>query len=102
MRLIPKALSLPSPGTMQKANQIHRECEERFRFLVESVQDYAIFMLDPSGHVASWNLEAERTEDYTTDEILGKYFFVFYRPEDIQNGKPARDLTTAKEQGRLD
>jgi PAS domain-containing protein len=52
--------------------------EERFRMLVESVRDYAIFMLDPNGHVASWNAGAQRIKGYVAPEIIGRHFSVFY------------------------
>ena len=58
-----------------------RRSEERFRLLVEAVEDYAIFMLDPDGHVASWNSGAQRSKGYTADEIIGQHFRVFYPPE---------------------
>src|SRR5256885_551649 len=62
--------------------------EEMFRLLVESVKDYAIFMLDPTGHIASWNLGAERIKQYRADEIIGKHFSIFYTPEDLAGKKP--------------
>src|SRR5689334_19143557 len=58
-----------------------RESEERFRLLVNSVKDYAIFMLDPTGHVATWNEGAQRIKGYSADEIIGKHFSIFYPPE---------------------
>jgi PAS domain S-box-containing protein len=79
-----------------------RQSEEMFRLLVESVKDYAIFMLDPTGHVMTWNLGAERTKGYTPDEILGKHFSVFYSQSDIESGKPARNLEEAMRNGRVE
>lgn len=73
-----------------------------FRLLVESVIDYAIFMLDPSGHVVSWNTGAQRIKGYTADEIIGQHFSVFYPPEDIVTGKPDRELELAVADGRLE
>ena len=58
-----------------------RQSEERFRLLVESVRDYAIFMLDPGGHVLTWNAGAERFKGYRADEIIGQHFSRFYPPE---------------------
>jgi PAS domain S-box-containing protein len=72
-----------------------RETEERFRLLVASVKDYAIFMLDPEGHIVSWNLGAERIEGYSAEEVLGKHFSIFYTEEDRRRGKPERILHTA-------
>jgi PAS domain S-box-containing protein len=78
------------------------QSEERFRLLVESVRDYAIFMLDPTGHVTSWNLGAERIKGYKADEILGKHFSVFYPPEDIVAGTTDRVLEIAARVGRFE
>jgi PAS domain S-box-containing protein len=82
-----------------QAQAARRESEEYFRLLVESVQDYAIFMLDPAGYVMTWNLGAERIKGYTADEITGQHFSQFYLPEHQQSGKPAAELVTAKATG---
>lgn len=79
-----------------------RSSDERFRLLVESVRDYAIFMLDPAGHVTSWNRGAERIKGYRAGEIIGRHFSVFYRPEDVAAGEPVRGLTTAEQEGRFE
>jgi PAS domain S-box-containing protein len=79
-----------------------RESEERVRLMVEGVTDYAIFMLDPDGHVASWNRGAERIEGYQANEIMGKHFSVFYPPEDIASGKTDRELKVAAAQGQYE
>ena len=63
--------------------EILRHSEERFRLLVEGVRDYAIFLLDPDGRVASWNAGAERMKGYAADEIMGEHFSRFYPPEKI-------------------
>jgi PAS domain S-box-containing protein len=76
-----------------------RQSEERFRILVESVQDYAIFMLDPTGHVISWNLGAKRLKGYDESEIVGRHFSAFYRIEDIAEGRPIRLLNEALTHG---
>jgi len=78
------------------------ESEERFRLLVESVADYAIFMLDPNGRVATWNLGAERIKGYKAAEIIGKHFSVFYPPEDVAAGKTERELEIATRTGRFE
>jgi PAS domain S-box-containing protein len=78
------------------------ESEERFRLLVEAVQDYAIFMLDPEGRVSSWNAGAERIKGYTESEILGKHFSCFYPEQDIRAGKPERELEIARREGRVE
>jgi PAS domain S-box-containing protein len=79
-----------------------RESEERFRLLVQSVQDYGIFMLDTEGRISSWNTGAERIKGYTAEEIIGKHFSVFYPAEDVAAGKPTWELEVAVEQGRLE
>ena len=84
------------------ANTQLRSSEERFRLLVESVRDYAIFMLDPSGHITSWNQGAERIKGYRADEIIGRHFSAFYRPEDVAAGVPARGLAVAQQEGRFE
>jgi PAS domain-containing protein len=76
-----------------------RESERSFRQLVEVVEDYAIFMLDPSGHIASWNLGAQRIKGYTAAEILGQHFSRLYRSEDVARGLPQHALKTAAEKG---
>jgi PAS domain S-box-containing protein len=79
------------------AEQILRNSEERFRLLVEGVREYAIFQLDPMGHVVSWNAGAERLKGYTTDEIIGKHFSLFYPQEDQMNDKPQGLLAKARQ-----
>jgi PAS domain S-box-containing protein len=79
-----------------------RQSEERFRLLVEAVQDYAIFMLDPAGHIVSWNNGAQRLKGYLGAEIIGKHFSCFYPAEDLQNGKPEMELKVAARDGRLE
>ena len=72
------------------------------RLLIESVVDYALFVLDVAGHVLSWNVGAERLKGYVADEIIGKHFSVFYTPEDIRADKPARELRVAAQDGRVE
>jgi PAS domain S-box-containing protein len=76
-----------------------RESEERFRLLVNSVVDYAIFSLDPIGRIVTWNAGAERIMGYHTDEILGRPISVFYTEDDVMRGEPARVLRIARTQG---
>ncbi len=75
---------------------------EQFRLLVASVRDYAIFMLDPEGRIATWNLGAERIKGYAAGEIIGRHFSVFYPPADIAAGKPAWELREAERLGRFE
>ena len=79
-----------------------RQSEERFRLLLEGVQDYAIFMLDPSGNVASWNAGAERLKGYTASDIVGRHFSIFYPPEALARNWPAFELQEAMKQGRFE
>src|SRR6266702_3799620 len=79
-----------------------RQSEERFRLLVDNVKDYAIFMLDPQGHVVSWNAGAARIKGYTRDEIVGRHFSVFAAPEKTAAGKPAHELAIARQLGRVE
>ena len=79
-----------------------REQERRFRLLVQGVTDYAIYMLDPQGHVENWNAGAQRAKGYSAEEIVGQHFSVFYTPEDRQSGLPARGLETARREGRFE
>lgn len=84
----------------KRASEALRESEERFRLLVVGVRDYAVFMLDPAGCVASWNQGAERIKGYQANEILGRHFSCFYVPEDVASGKPERELQTAIDEDR--
>lgn len=79
-----------------------RQTEERFRHLVEAAQDYAIFMLDATGRVTSWNSGAERIKGYKASEIIGQHFSCFYPAEDLQADKPRHELETAASEGRLE
>lgn len=79
-----------------------RASEERFRLLVDSVRDYAIFMLDPEGIVESWNVGATAIMGWQPDEIIGRHFRAFFSPEDQQAGKPEQELLAAREHGRVE
>ena len=74
----------------------------RADLLIQSVTDYAIYMLDPAGIVSSWNAGAERLKGYTLEEIVGQHFSRFYPPEDVAEGVPGRVLETALTQGRFE
>jgi PAS domain S-box-containing protein len=74
----------------------------RFQILVEAVKDYAIYLLDPQGFVASWNSGAERIKGYAADEIIGQHFSQFYTPEDRAAGLPQRVLDTAFQEGKFE
>ena len=81
------------------AEEALRESEERFRLIIEGVKDYAIFMLDPTGHVSTWNEGARRLKGYTADEIIGQHFSVFYPDEANAIGHPQHELEIAKAKG---
>jgi PAS domain S-box-containing protein len=123
VRVTPAALALRSPqelgrevlarkeaeGALERANaELRRQVEalrasdERFRLLVDGTADYAIFMLDPFGRVASWNAGAERIKGYRAEEIVGQHFARFYPPEDVAAGRPERQLRRAAAEGRYE
>jgi PAS domain S-box-containing protein len=78
------------------------DTEESFRLLVESVKDYAIFMLDPTGIIQTWNPGAERLKGYAAKEIIGQHFSIFYTPADRSAGKPEKGLRRALNEGRFE
>ncbi len=82
------------------AERTLQESEERYRLLVQGVQECAIFQLDPTGHVVSWNAGAERLKGYTAEEIIGKHFSIFYPSEDQLDEKPQHILARATQQGQ--
>jgi len=86
----------------KRADEALHESQERFRLLLDGVKDYAIYMLDPGGHVVSWNEGAARLKGYRSEEILGKHFSCFYVPEDRESGKPARELQESLAKGRFE
>ena len=79
-----------------------RESERRFRYLVEGVTDYAIYMLDPQGIVVNWNTGAQKIKGYTPDEIVGHHFSQFYTEKDRASGEPEKGLRAARETGRFE
>jgi PAS domain S-box-containing protein len=86
----------------KRADEVLREAAEQLRLLLDGVKDYAIFMLDPSGNVATWNQGAARIKGYKADEIVGHHFRCFYPPEDVQNGTPEHELEKAIAEGRYE
>ena len=85
-----------------QAEQQRRQAEARFRVLAESVEDYAIFLLDPTGTVTSWSKGAERVKGYSEAEALGAACSIFYPPEDVAAGEPERELAIADREGRFE
>ncbi|RQS12362.1 response regulator [Burkholderia sp. Bp9002] len=80
----------------------HQYAEFRFRTVVESITDYAVFMLDREGHVVTWNAGAEHIKGYRADEIIGRHFSCFYPPDAIAAGRPSRALAEAAAHGRFE
>ena len=87
---------------LRQANEALRQSEERFRLMVEAVRDYAIFLLDPEGHVATWNVGAERLKGYKAEDIIGKHFSIFYPEEARKRDHPGYELRRAKAEGRYE
>jgi PAS domain S-box-containing protein len=85
-----------------EANRALAESEQRFRLMIKSVTDYAIYMLDPQGNIITWNEGAERNKGYTQEEALGRNFSMFFTPEALEAGLPAQELASAAEHGRYE
>src|SRR5262249_37559661 len=89
--------------TERKATEVQlQRSQDQFRRLVQGVTDYSLYMLDPTGKVASWNAGAQRIKGYAPEEIIGQHFSRFYTEEDRQNGEPERALATARREGRFE
>jgi PAS domain S-box-containing protein len=86
----------------KRAEESLRQSEQQFRLLVQGVTDYAIYMLDPNGQVASWNAGAERIKGYRPDQIIGEHFSRFYTEEDRRAGIPQKALEIAAREGRFE
>ena len=89
-------------ATLAEANAAIEESEDRFLRLVKGVKDYALYTLDTSGYIASWNSGAELIEGYKAEEILGKHLSIFYQPGDSEAGHPQRNLDAATLTGRAE
>src|SRR5436305_9673405 len=83
------------------AQSASQQTEEQFHVLVDSVEDYAIYMLDPKGNVVTWNVGAQKMKQYTAEEIIGKNFACFYTAEDVAAEKPQRNLRVAARTGHI-
>src|ERR1700676_501350 len=98
----------PTPGDSQTVPSLRDGVmwlgspEERFQILVDAVEDYAIFMLDSGGCVASWNAGAQKIKGYAAHEIIGCHFSKFYPPDDVAAGKPDQELVIAAKAGRVE
>lgn len=97
-----KSLPVEGPRSVHESKQALMRSEERFRWLVDAVQDYAIFMLDTEGHITSWNTGAARIKGWGVSEIIGKHFSLFYPEADLQKDKPRRHLEIAARDGRVE
>jgi PAS domain S-box-containing protein len=86
----------------RQAEEALRQSEEVFRLLVASVKDYAIFLLDPGGHITTWNAGAQRIKGYAPEEIIGRHFSAFYPESDIRDQKPQRELEIAMQYGSVE
>jgi PAS domain S-box-containing protein len=93
---------VPESSYADEAHGPDRSAEEHLRLLVESVREYALFVLDREGHVITWNPGAERIKGYRADEIIGRHFSVFYPEEEASSGKPDAELTAAAERGSFE
>jgi PAS domain S-box-containing protein len=80
---------------------VMRREQERFRLFVDAVEDYAIYVLDPEGHVASWNRGAQRIKGYAASEIIGQHFSAFFTEQDRIDGKPLQELQIAERDGQF-
>jgi PAS domain S-box-containing protein len=89
-----------SSGLAAPAHPGGSDTEVQYDLLVNAVQDYAIFMLDAEGHVASWNPGAERIKGWRAEEIIGRHFSTFYLPDEVKSRKPQRELEIVREHGR--
>jgi PAS domain S-box-containing protein len=96
------ASSEPAPIARTRLAETIEHNGRIYQLMVEAVRDYAIFMLDPNGYVASWNTGAERIKGYKAREIIGQHFSVFYRQSDIARSHPQRELEIAVRDGRFE
>lgn len=99
----PAVVSFIRDATEQRAAQDKlREYDQRLRTILDSIQDYGIYLLDTDGHIMTWNPGAQRIKGYSADEVLGAHFSRFFIEEDIDRGHPAELLRLASEQGRVE
>src|SRR3954469_23175506 len=91
----------PSMSEQPARRQTQAGGDDRFRLLVESIEDYAIFMLDPLGHITRWNAGAQRLKGYSASEIIGQHFSRFYTEEDKAAALPETELVEATAHGRV-
>ena len=87
-------------GENRSSSALHQTAEQ-FHILVDSVEEYAIYLLDSSGNVVTWNTGAQKIKGYTAEEIIGKNFACFYTAEDVAGDKPQRNLREASQRGHI-
>src|SRR5215831_19336883 len=92
--------SQPMPKDWSSSSAI-QDTTEQFHILVDSVEEYAIYMLDPTGNIITWNTGAEKIKGYSAEEIIGKHFTCFYTADDVAAGKPQRNLREAARRGYI-
>lgn len=85
----------------RSTHSVSQQTEEQFHVLVDNVEEYAIYMLDPKGNIVTWNLGAQKIKQYTAEEIIGKNFACFYTAEDVAAEKPQRNLRDAASKGHI-
>ncbi len=100
--LLPKVLAYPTLAQFNRVGQALTDTERQLRILVDGVTDYAIFMLDTTGHVANWNTGAQRIMGYRPDEIIGRHFSLFYTGEAQRDGVPDQALAMAAKTGKYE
>jgi len=98
--LVPKTLDLKGSEEFENVSKKLRESERHFHLLISGIKDYAIYLLDPQGTIMTWNEGAERINGYRADEIIGKNFACFFRPQDREKNRPQLELEMAKKNGR--
>jgi PAS domain S-box-containing protein len=94
------APSGPIDDELQDAREALLESDERHQTLLDAIEDYAIFAMDPNGKIVSWNAGAQRNQGYSAAQIIGRNFSCFFSPDDIQRGRPARVLEITAAEGR--
>src|SRR6185503_18019980 len=92
---------LPSMPKNWPTSTLLHDTAEQFHILVDSVDEYAIYLLDPNGNIITWNTGAEKIKGYAAEEIIGKNFASFYTADDVAAGKPQRNLREASRRGYI-
>jgi PAS domain S-box-containing protein len=95
-------LMMAKPATGPVREALQEAGASRFELMVRDIRDYAIFLLDRTGHIASWNVGAQQIKGYRPEEIVGRHFSTFYSAEDVESGKPERELAEASQHGRVE